>query len=107
MACASCGMAVTTFDQQTVGIATVVDFSCSNSNKYRTAAALRLEYVVQITAENEYQYKQGIDYYELNWRLIMATELLGEGHAETPGIMLNHSGFLYAFPLRRCMVHVS
>jgi hypothetical protein len=30
---------------------------------------------------------------------------LGGPFAETPGIMLNHSGFLYAFPLRRYMVH--
>jgi hypothetical protein len=78
MVCASCGMAVTAFVQQTVGIATEVNFSCSNCNQSQTAVALRSEYVVQTTAASEYQCKQWIDYYELNWRIIMATRLLGE-----------------------------
>jgi hypothetical protein len=71
-------MAVKTFDQETLGKATEIDFSCPMCNLSKTAAALQLDYKVQRKQTSLPSCKQGVDHYELNWRLIMATELLTE-----------------------------
>jgi hypothetical protein len=80
MACVVCGQAVRSFQRRTVGIATEVDFFCSTCDLSETATALKSEKTVQesSTETNTSNIQDRIDYYELNWRLIMATELIGE-----------------------------
>jgi hypothetical protein len=83
MSCADCGLAVTSFERRTVGIETEIDFVCSACKVFETAQAHRSDYVVEETSMETNAYntpnpKERVDYYDLNWRLIMATELLGE-----------------------------
>jgi hypothetical protein len=96
MSCSYCGLAVTSFEQRTVGIATEVDFFCSGCRVSDTAGALRSDYVVDESSMEENRYenynpKERVDYYEVNWRLIMATELLGESQVggSIIGLMLD------------------
>jgi hypothetical protein len=78
MSCVACGLAVTTFQRWTVGIATEVDFFYPRCNSSKAAAALWSNYVLETTETNESSSRQRIDKCELNWRLIVACELLGE-----------------------------
>ncbi len=89
MACAHCGLPVASFERRTVGIATEIDFSCSICKAFGNARALRTDYAVNDTME--YDPRTQVDYYELNWRLIMATELLGESQVggSIIGLMLD------------------
>jgi hypothetical protein len=62
MACAKCGQAITKLERQTVGIATELDFRCLDQSE----------------KQDFIQKGSRIDSYELNWRLILATQLIGE-----------------------------
>ena len=75
MACTKCGYAITEFNRRTVGIATEIEFSCPGCDNEATAKALRSNYVDVVE-----KYKsRSIKNYELNWRLVLATQLMGEG----------------------------
>ena len=96
MSCSYCGQPVTSFERRTVGIATEVDFFCPACKVSDTVAALRSDFVVHESSmeTNEYEkpnLKERVDYFELNWRLIMATELLGESQVAGSiiGLMLD------------------
>jgi hypothetical protein len=80
---------VASFERQTVGIATEIHFSCSVCKAFETPRALRTDYVVNDSMEIDPRTR--VDYYKLNWRLIMATELLGESQVEGSiiGLMLD------------------
>jgi hypothetical protein len=82
---------VTSFDRRTVGIATELDFFCATCEASDTASALRSDFVVQSTETNESDSRQRVDKFELNWRLIMATQLLGESQVggSIIGLMLD------------------
>jgi hypothetical protein len=75
--------ALPSFKRGTVWVATEVDFFCSTCNLSKTVAALRSHknIIESSTERNFLKTEEGIDYYELNWRLIMTTELLGESQA--------------------------
>jgi hypothetical protein len=89
MECAHCGLTVATFKRWTIGIATEIEFSCSVCKAFETARALQTDYVVNDSLESNPRTR--VDYYELNWRLIMATELLGESQVggSIIGLMLD------------------
>jgi hypothetical protein len=91
MSCVTCGLAVESFERRTVGIATEIDFFCPTCNLSETADALRSDYVLQTTQTKETDSRRRIDNYELNWRLIMACELLGESQVggSIVGLMLD------------------
>jgi hypothetical protein len=96
MSCADCGLAVTSFERRTIEIATEIDFVCSACEVFETAQALRSDYVVEESSMETNAYKtpnpkERVDYYDLNWRLIMATELLGESQVggSIIGLMLD------------------
>jgi hypothetical protein len=82
MACVTCGTAVTSFHRRTVGIATKLEFNCALCDRTSTATALRSKYVLEATEKeddaNFLSRQSRVDSYELNWRLILATQLLGE-----------------------------
>jgi hypothetical protein len=80
---------VASFERRTFGIATEIDFSCSVCKAFETARALRKDYVVNDSMETDPRTQ--VDYYKLYWRLIMATELLGESQVEgsSIGLMLD------------------
>jgi hypothetical protein len=81
MACVVCGLPVTSFfEGQTLGMAVDVDFFCATCDLSKTAAALWSDKnVLELSKErNILNIEDQIDCYELNWQLIVATELLGE-----------------------------
>jgi hypothetical protein len=53
MSCVECGLAVQRFEQQTVGIATEVDFFCPTCHSSKTAAALWSDHVEETTERKE------------------------------------------------------
>jgi hypothetical protein len=80
MACAKCGMLVTKFNRRTIGIATELDFSCTMCDTKGTAnAILQSNYLLENRETDDFLHRERpVDSYELNWRLILATQLLGE-----------------------------
>jgi hypothetical protein len=81
MACATCGMAITRFDQRTIGIATELDFDCTKCKSNATAHGLRSDYVTDHAEKDKDDFirqEHRIDCYELNYWLIVATQLMGE-----------------------------
>jgi hypothetical protein len=92
MSCVACELEVTSFKRRTAEIATEAEFFCPMCNLSETAAALWSDYVVEYMETKEPESRQCIDYYKLNWRLIMAAELLGEsqvGGSIIVGLMLD------------------
>jgi hypothetical protein len=65
MACTSCGMAITNFDERTVGIATELDFSCATCKIYDTTNVLWSDYVLEPRETDNFLCRQRIDCYEL------------------------------------------
>jgi hypothetical protein len=79
MACAKCGMLVTKFNRQTIGIATELDFSCTTCNTEGTANAIQSNYPLENRETDDFLHRERqADSYELNWGLILATQQLGE-----------------------------
>jgi ribosomal protein L37AE/L43A len=78
MACATCGTAITRFVRRTVGIATELDFDCRKCKTTATAHALRSEYELEKDKDDFIRRERRINFYELNYRLILATQLMGE-----------------------------
>jgi hypothetical protein len=79
MACAKCGMPVTSFNRQTIGIATELDFSCTTCNTEGTANAIQSNYQLENRESDDFLPRERrADSYRLNWRLILTTQLLGE-----------------------------
>jgi hypothetical protein len=77
-ACTGCSEHVANFHRRTVRIATGLDFFCKSCKMIRTAEAIRSNYIVTQSDKDFICRERRIDNYELNWRLIMATQLLGE-----------------------------
>jgi hypothetical protein len=78
MVCSGCGNTIINFDRRTVGIATEIDFSCKCRETY-TAFADRSDYMLEQSEKTGLiRRERRIDNYELNWRLLMATQLMGE-----------------------------
>jgi hypothetical protein len=79
MACAKCGTAITNLDRRTIGIATEIDFRCPTCKREATAHALKSNYVSDKSDTNDFiRRERRIDSYELNYRLILACQLMGE-----------------------------
>ncbi len=76
-ACAECGQGVVDFNRRTVGIATELDFYCKSCKTTATAEAIRSNYT-KVDESKDFIRQRRINNYELNWRLVMATQLLGE-----------------------------
>jgi hypothetical protein len=97
MSCSKCGSAVTKFDRRTIGIATELDFRCTTCKTDATGHALKSNYVLEHREGNNnssfLRRERRIDSYEINWRLISATQLLGESQVggSIIGLMLDLS----------------
>jgi hypothetical protein len=77
--CAGCGGRVTNFNRRTIGIATELDLYCQSCKMTGTAEAIRSNYYTKQNKSNkDFIQQRRIDNYELNWRLVRATQLLGE-----------------------------
>jgi hypothetical protein len=79
MVYSDCGCGFPNFELQrrTIGIATEIDFSCKCTKSY-TAYEDRTDYMEEKLDQNFIRCEQRVDNYLLNWRLVMATQLLGE-----------------------------
>jgi hypothetical protein len=77
MNCSGCGKAITKLERRTVGIATEIDFSCPCRETVSASADL-CDYMLEQTETNFLRRERRIDNYDLNWRLLMATQLMGE-----------------------------
>ena len=93
MACAKCGQAITHFERRTIGIATELDFRCSVCKSQATAEALRTDYAKNKSPDDFIRRERRVDSYEMNYRLILATQLMGEGQVggSIIGLMLDLS----------------
>jgi hypothetical protein len=80
MICMQCGFTIQNLDRRTIGIATEIDFTCTGCKKTGCAYADRTDYIMEKSgATNDFvRRERRIDNYELNWRLMMATQLMGE-----------------------------
>jgi hypothetical protein len=76
--CCSCGSPIKRFHRRTIGIATEIDFHCSCCKKTASALADRRSDVKEVTETNFLKRERKIESYEMNWRLIMSTQLMGE-----------------------------
>jgi hypothetical protein len=76
--CSGCGEGIRHLDRRTIGIATEIDFFCSNCKKEACANADRTDYVMEKAEKDFIRRERRIDSYTLNWRLIMATQMMGE-----------------------------
>jgi hypothetical protein len=74
----SCGHSIKNLDRRTVGIATDVDFHCQSCKKTASALADRSDYVEEKLETSFIRREARIDSYEMNWRLLMSTQLMGE-----------------------------
>jgi hypothetical protein len=76
-----CGSTISQLDRRTIGIAaTEIDFTCKVCRTTNCAYTDRTDYVMKKLgcADNFIRRERRIDNYELNWRLVMATQLMGE-----------------------------
>ena len=81
MVCKGCGATITELNRRTVGIATEIDFCCTYCKKTGRASADSTNYIVAKTVAEDSSFLRRatrIDHYDLNWRLAMATQLMGE-----------------------------
>ena len=64
----------------TIGIATETDFTCTSCRSTGCAYANHTNYIMEKSGKtnNFIRRERRIDNYELNWRLVMATQLMGE-----------------------------
>jgi hypothetical protein len=84
MACAKCDKAIT--------LATELDFQCTSCKSYATAHALRSDYVLEQSEKEDFICRESrMDSYELKWRFILATQLIGESQVcgSIIGLMLD------------------
>jgi hypothetical protein len=77
MVCSNCGGPICHLERKTVGIATDIHLSCKCGNA-ASALADRSDYMLDQSETYFIRRERRIDNYELNWRLIMATQLMGE-----------------------------
>jgi hypothetical protein len=73
-----CGERIKHIDRRTIGIATEIDFRCSSCKKEASVLADRTDYVEQKSEASFIRRERRVDSYELNWRLLMSTQLMGE-----------------------------
>jgi hypothetical protein len=78
MVCGGCGNAIKGLDKRTIGIATEIDFYCKGCKKTACAHADRTEYMQDKSERDFIRRERRIDNYDLNWRLVMCTQLMGE-----------------------------
>ena len=77
----SCGKAIKHLDRHTVGIATNIHYRCDACLKQASALADESGNPMAREEDSETTFirrERRIDSYDLNWRLIMATQLMGE-----------------------------
>jgi hypothetical protein len=77
MVCSGCGNSISKLERQTIEIATEIDFSCK-CRETVTAYADKRNYMVDQSDDDFIRRERGVDSYNLNWRLLMATQLMGE-----------------------------
>ncbi len=77
MVCSGCGNTNFELTRRTVGIATEIDFTCK-CRKSCTAYADRTNYMEEKSEHDFIRRERSIDDYVLKWRLLMATQLMGE-----------------------------
>ncbi len=77
MFCSGCGNTNFELTRRTIGIATEINFSCKCRKSY-TAYADRTNYMEEKSDHDFIRRERRVDNYVLNWRLLMATQLLGE-----------------------------
>jgi hypothetical protein len=74
----NCGEPIKHFNRCTIGIATELDFRCQSCNKNVSALANWSSYIEQNAEKTNLYRERCINNYEMNWRLIMCTQLMGE-----------------------------
>jgi hypothetical protein len=73
-----CGKQIEHFNKRTIVIATELDFRCPSCNNHAAVLADRSNYMDDQSNITFIRRERRIDNYELNWRLIMTTQLIGE-----------------------------
>ena len=77
MVCSVCKKPITNLTRRTIGIATEIDYSCV-CRATATAYADQTNYSDEHYEHDLIRRERRIDNYDLNWRLIMATQQMGE-----------------------------
>jgi hypothetical protein len=74
----SCGEPIKHFERPTIGIATEIDYHCQSCKKTASDLANRSIYVEEQAETTFLRCARCIKSYEMNWRLVMSTQLMGE-----------------------------
>jgi hypothetical protein len=73
-----CGKPIVQLERRTIGIATEIDFCCRSCHNKGAVLADRRNHVEDNAESNFIRRERRVDSYEMNWRLVMATQLMGE-----------------------------